>query len=318
MSENNTKCVFCEKNTDKKTIKFTSETLKKCKTVMEYCRSKPNVRKSRKKYNNIELSDESLNEGYHAKCYKLFTAIQIPADFQKNEENKVEDTNKNIESHAAAPSSTTEAVASTDEVDESSDFEDLCDEVCSEPFYYVTEEDFSQLKCFLCKKSKRLNYGRRVPLILGVDKQTETVLKTAATTLKDKRLLKKINSFSKDFNIAYHKCCKDYYLRGISKRDANKFIKREKELNDSTCQSLAKAMDKYLVQDTKRLFIEHIREEFKKLEEEDAKSPDTVNSTPLYMRLQDRKIIKTFYDKLAASRQEKQEVPCLSADKDEV
>ncbi|VVD03790.1 unnamed protein product, partial [Leptidea sinapis] len=59
------------------------ETLKNCVNILEYRRSKPVIRKSRGTYDNLELSMESsLNDLYHAQCYKLFTAIKIPRDFQ--------------------------------------------------------------------------------------------------------------------------------------------------------------------------------------------------------------------------------------------
>lgn len=83
MSDINLKCVFCGESTLQKTIKFTVETLKKCVNILEYRRSKPVIRKSRGTYDNLELSMESsLNDLYHAQCYKLFTAIKIPRDFQ--------------------------------------------------------------------------------------------------------------------------------------------------------------------------------------------------------------------------------------------
>lgn len=83
MSDINIKCVFCREITLQKTIKFVLETLQKCINVLEYRRSKPVLRKSRTTYDNLELSIESsLNEVYHAQCYKLFTAIKLPRDFE--------------------------------------------------------------------------------------------------------------------------------------------------------------------------------------------------------------------------------------------
>lgn len=83
MSDINLKCVFCGETTLQKTIKFTLETLKKSINILDYRQSKPVLRKSRKTYDNLELSIESsLNEVYHAQCYKLFTAIKIPLDVQ--------------------------------------------------------------------------------------------------------------------------------------------------------------------------------------------------------------------------------------------
>lgn len=83
MNDINLKCVFCGESTLQKTIKFTVKTLKKCVNILEYRRSKPVFRQSRGTYDDLELSMESsLNDLYHAQCYKLFTAIKIPRDFQ--------------------------------------------------------------------------------------------------------------------------------------------------------------------------------------------------------------------------------------------
>lgn len=83
MSNVSVKCVFCGKKTCEKIKKFTPETLKKCITILEYRKVKPVVRKSSNTYATVELSEEtSLNDGYHAQCYKLFTAIKIPSDFR--------------------------------------------------------------------------------------------------------------------------------------------------------------------------------------------------------------------------------------------
>lgn len=74
------KCVFCGLETLEKVRPFTSETRAKCHTVLQYRRSKPIARKSRCTYVDVELPNETSNDGYHAQCYKRFTAIKIPAD----------------------------------------------------------------------------------------------------------------------------------------------------------------------------------------------------------------------------------------------
>ncbi|KAK9873250.1 hypothetical protein WA026_021739, partial [Henosepilachna vigintioctopunctata] len=62
---------------------FTPVTFKKCINILEYRKVKPVFRRSSSTYASVELSEEtSLNDGYHAQCYKLFTAIKIPSDFQ--------------------------------------------------------------------------------------------------------------------------------------------------------------------------------------------------------------------------------------------
>ena len=120
MNDNIMKCVFCGQNTFQRIITFSSVTIKKCKRVLEYRRNKSFVRKSRTTYNNVELPAEtSLNEGYHAQCYKWFTAIKIPSDFQKIEQQQSESaaecdnapaiSGKSSKSFVPATSTTTQA-----------------------------------------------------------------------------------------------------------------------------------------------------------------------------------------------------------------
>lgn len=90
MSETKVMCVFCGETTLQKTIKFTLETLQKCVNILDYRRSKPVLRKSRTTYDDLKLSIESsLNEVYHAQCYKLFTAIKIPVNFHSLQQQSV-------------------------------------------------------------------------------------------------------------------------------------------------------------------------------------------------------------------------------------
>lgn len=87
MSDNQRKCVFCSEPLTAKFATFTTETLKKCKTVFECRQNKPSVRKARTTYDNLKLPDDASGDAaYHAQCYKWFTAIKIPADFSKNTE----------------------------------------------------------------------------------------------------------------------------------------------------------------------------------------------------------------------------------------
>lgn len=122
MSDINLKCVFCGESNLQKTIKFKVETLKKCVNILEYRWSKPLVRKSRGTYDNLELSMESsLNDIYHAQCYKLFTAIKIPRDFQYLQQQiKVERDNvpkasgNSSETHAPVSGECSEAHSTVD------------------------------------------------------------------------------------------------------------------------------------------------------------------------------------------------------------
>ncbi|XP_024893101.1 uncharacterized protein LOC112468205 [Temnothorax curvispinosus] len=115
-------------------------TIKKCLTVLEYRRSKPVLRKSQTTYDNVELSAKnSLNEGYHAQCYKLFTAIKVPYNFPNLEQqesaaecdNAPEVSGESSESYVPVTSTTTQgAGTSTDEAGVSSNFERDFDFLC--------------------------------------------------------------------------------------------------------------------------------------------------------------------------------------------
>ncbi|KAL3278935.1 hypothetical protein HHI36_016453 [Cryptolaemus montrouzieri] len=115
-NEDKKKCVFCAQETLEKIIYFTPETLKKSLSVLEYRRAKPIKRKSRSNYSDVQLFDEkSLSEVYHAQCYKLFTAVKIPADFKKESGTECnivsEVSGKNSE--ISIPASTTTQIAET-------------------------------------------------------------------------------------------------------------------------------------------------------------------------------------------------------------
>ncbi|KAL3288501.1 hypothetical protein HHI36_002942 [Cryptolaemus montrouzieri] len=95
---------------------FYSRNFKKSLSVLEYRRAKPIKRKSRSNYSDVQLFDEkSLSEVYHAQCYKLFTAVKIPADFKKESGTECnivsEVSGKNSE--ISIPASTTTQIAET-------------------------------------------------------------------------------------------------------------------------------------------------------------------------------------------------------------
>lgn len=63
-------CVVCNQNIDDKTIKFTTSTLNKSKSILKI-RKENNL-----KFNDIILPEEvNDNTGYHVKCYKNFLAV---------------------------------------------------------------------------------------------------------------------------------------------------------------------------------------------------------------------------------------------------
>ena len=67
-------CVICKSESANPVIKFTEESLKKCKDVLEYRQNKEYRRKS--KYVDIKLPSEvDQTLGYHYSCYKCFTSI---------------------------------------------------------------------------------------------------------------------------------------------------------------------------------------------------------------------------------------------------
>lgn len=63
-------CVICNKESDEKTVKFTSTTLDKSKLILK-------IRKDNNlKFNDISLPEEvNANTGYHVQCYKNFLAV---------------------------------------------------------------------------------------------------------------------------------------------------------------------------------------------------------------------------------------------------
>lgn len=86
MSHVSVKCVFCHEANNEKIINFTQKTLEKCTTILEYRRVKAVRKKPNRAYTTVEISNEtSLSHGYHAHCYKLFTAIKVPSDFQTHD-----------------------------------------------------------------------------------------------------------------------------------------------------------------------------------------------------------------------------------------
>ncbi|KAL3278848.1 hypothetical protein HHI36_016368 [Cryptolaemus montrouzieri] len=90
-NEDKKKCVFCAQETLEKIIYFTSETLKKSLSVLEYRRAKPIKRKSRKS----ELRQHLLRTKYIACLWRnahfRIASEMSPTDFGwKNEEGKLE------------------------------------------------------------------------------------------------------------------------------------------------------------------------------------------------------------------------------------
>lgn len=63
-------CVICNQDIDDKTVKFTTSTLDKSKSILKI-RKEHNL-----KFNDISLPEEvNDNTGYHVKCYKNFLAV---------------------------------------------------------------------------------------------------------------------------------------------------------------------------------------------------------------------------------------------------
>ena len=74
------KCVFCAKTTLKTVKKFSTDSLQKCKNVLEYRRSKPISRKPRSTFSHLQLpryASSDGREGYLSRRYKLFTSVLI-------------------------------------------------------------------------------------------------------------------------------------------------------------------------------------------------------------------------------------------------
>ncbi|CAH2100857.1 unnamed protein product [Euphydryas editha] len=219
------------------------ETLKKCVNILEYRRSKPVIRKSRGAYDNLELSRESsLNDLYHAQCYKLFTAIKIPRDFQYLQDQSVvehdnapevsgnsSESSESSETHAPVSGECSEAHGTVDSLStEVAGFEDSNNSFSTnEP---VAHEDSASQTCFICQKQRKRHHGREVRLAVNRLKTIES-LKNAASEQNDVQMLEKLSSFSDDTKIPYHKCCKNQYLRDIYKDDNSEFSKKKKVTN---------------------------------------------------------------------------------------
>lgn len=59
-------------------------------------------------------------------------------------------------------------------------------------------------------------------------------------------MLEKLSSYSEDSSIPYHKCCKDQYLRDLSKGDERDFVKKRKVINTAYVL-LCEMLEEYVV-----------------------------------------------------------------------
>ncbi|XP_014372173.2 uncharacterized protein LOC106721668 [Papilio machaon] len=306
MSDNSEICVFCRDQTFDKVIKFTAETIKKCKTVLEYRQNKMIKRKSRTSYNKVEIPDEtSFKDGYHAQCYKLFTAIKIPPDFQKPQKSEAECDNALQVSGDSkiyfSDSSSTTQVAGTirDEPGVSNEseheFEDSGDQFCAvDP---LCDEVLPPVKCFICERARKRHRGREVPLAVNRFR-TIDLIKSAATEHCDIVMLKKLSSFSKHYDIPYHKCCKDQYLRTISKGDESDFLKKRKASNTAYVM-LCQILEEYCVENNEGILFDAVKKEYHNLLIEQCKLlSDSINSSSFSDRYLERKIMDTFKKKI--------------------
>lgn len=96
------------------------------------------------------------------------------------------------------------------------DYEDLDDSCTTDQS--VSNNDLPPRVCFICEKTRKRFHGREVCLAVSRLKTTE-YLKNAATEYNDIPMLEKLSSFSKYSDIPYHKCCKDQYVRRISREE---------------------------------------------------------------------------------------------------
>lgn len=124
--------------------------------------------------------------------------------------------------------------------------------------------------------------------------RTLDFLKSAGTEHCDVEMLEKISSFSDSLNIPYHKCCRDQYLRDISKGDESDFSKKRKASNtayDMICEML----EQYVVKKNECLLFDHVKKEYRKLLiEQCAQLSDSINITSFSDRHLERKITDTF------------------------
>ncbi|XP_018358131.1 PREDICTED: uncharacterized protein LOC108757918 isoform X2 [Trachymyrmex cornetzi] len=234
------------------------------------------------------------------------SSIKIPSESQKQQECAAECANvpevSGEDSELNVPFSfTTIQVADTltDEAGGSNncdrDFDDSDDEVrAHEP---VSNDDLSEVKCFICERSRKKRHGREVPLVVNRFRIID-LLKSAATKHNDVEMLEKISSFSADSNIPYHKCCKDQYLRDISKGDVSDFVKKKRASNIAYVM-LCEMLEEYVVKNKECLFFDYVKKEYQKLLIEQCKLlSESISSTSFSDRHLQRKLMETFHKRI--------------------
>uniref|UniRef100_A0A6P7FYQ7 Uncharacterized protein LOC114335591 n=1 Tax=Diabrotica virgifera virgifera TaxID=50390 RepID=A0A6P7FYQ7_DIAVI len=311
MSDVGVKCVFCGEETCEKFQKFTPKTLKKCITILEYRKVKPVQRSCSNAYATVEISNEtSLNDSYyHSHCYKLFTAIRIPPDFQRQNGITPESAEKCDDTPEFAQGSPELSISSTSTVqtvrptvEEASpsnnpepNLEDCDGQLDADES--VIDKDLLHSECFICKKSKKRRHGRSVPLAVNRF-QTIEALKSAATEYSDIEMLEKISSFTDSSKIPYHKCCKDLYLREICKTEDSDFAKRRKASN-TAYDLLCEILEEYVVRKNECIFFDHVKKEYHRLLIEQYKGlSESINDTSFSDRHLENKILETFPKKI--------------------
>lgn len=151
--------------------------------------------------------------------------------------------------------------------------------------------------CFICEKTRKRRKGREIPLAVN-RKQTIDLLKSTATEHNDIEMLEKISSYSEDSSIPYHKCCKDQYLRDLSKGDESDFVKKRKATNTAYVL-LCEMLEEYIVKNNECLFYEHVKKQYLTLLTEQCKLlSDSINVTSFSDRHLEKKLMETFEKKI--------------------
>lgn len=151
--------------------------------------------------------------------------------------------------------------------------------------------------CFICEKTRKRRKGREIPLAVN-RKKTIDLLKSPATEHNDIEMLEKISSFSEDSNIPYHKCCKDQYLRDLSKGDESDFVKKRKATNTGYLL-LCNMLEDYVIKNNECLCYDHVKKQYLTLLTEQCKLlSDSISITSFSDRHLEKKIIETFEKKI--------------------
>lgn len=131
-------------------------------------------------------------------------------------------------------------------------------------------EDLRLAQCFICERPRKRFHGREVPLAVSKSGTVEQI-KSAATEFFDLKMLEKTSSFANEPDIRYHKCCKDQYLRDISRNEDRAFFIKRKASN-TAYTILCQTLEQRIIKEKECLFFNTVKKEYDELLIEETKS----------------------------------------------